>query len=223
MAKPTSLPRWSETVAGVPGTNEVEPTEGKKDTGYGTGGDIPTSGGLNWWMRLVYLWAKWLDSAASIATASALVVRDAAGRARFADPSDVADADTKGARDAAITTALTTALAVSTGALTMGSDWSQGAGTVLKKTAGIVTLTLYAVSGSTATPGVVATLPVGYRPNVDIQCIGQGKLSAAMFNVKTTGVIEFFSYQTSFGGFTGAPSPVGNLTGVLISIAFHVA
>jgi hypothetical protein len=104
MAKPASLPRWSETVAGVPGANEVEPTEGKKDVGYGTGGDIPTSGGLNWWMRLVYLWVKWVDTAASLATASALVVRDAAGRARFADPVDVADADTLGARDAAITT-----------------------------------------------------------------------------------------------------------------------
>lgn len=104
MAKPTSLPRWSETVAGVPGTNEVEPTEGKKDTGFGTGGDIPTSGGLNWWMRLVYLWAKFLDTATSVAAASAIVVRDASGRAAFTDPSAAGDADTKGARDTAITT-----------------------------------------------------------------------------------------------------------------------
>lgn len=106
MAKPTSLPRWGETVGGVVGGNEVEPNEGKKDTGYdapvGGVGDVPTSGGLNWWMRLVYLWAKWLNDAASAATASVLVVRDAAGRARFADPSDVADADTMGARDTAI-------------------------------------------------------------------------------------------------------------------------
>jgi hypothetical protein len=65
MAKPASLPRWSETVAGVPGANELEPTEGKKDSGYATGGDIPTSGGLNWWMRLVYKWLQWLDEVAS--------------------------------------------------------------------------------------------------------------------------------------------------------------
>jgi hypothetical protein len=104
MAKPISLPRWAETVAGVPDTNITEPNEGKKDTGYVTGGDIPTSGGLNWWMRLVYKWIQWVDAAASIATAGVLVVRDAAGRARFADPSDVADADTLGARDTAIST-----------------------------------------------------------------------------------------------------------------------
>jgi hypothetical protein len=102
MAKPISLPRWAETVAGVPDTNITEPNEGKKDTGYVVGGDIPTSGGLNWWMRLVYSWIKWLDGATALATASALVVRDAAGRARFVDPVDVADADTMGARDTAI-------------------------------------------------------------------------------------------------------------------------
>jgi hypothetical protein len=41
-------------------------------------------------------------SATSAATASRLVVRDAAGRAQFADPAAAQDADTKAARDAAI-------------------------------------------------------------------------------------------------------------------------
>jgi hypothetical protein len=92
MAKPISLPRWAETVAGVPDTNITEPNEGKKDTGYVVGGDIPTSGGLNWWMRLVYLWTLWLNEATSLATASALVVRDAAGRTKFAAPATTGDA-----------------------------------------------------------------------------------------------------------------------------------
>lgn len=108
MAKPVQLPRWAETAGGVAAANIVEPNEGKKDLGYTPAvagvGDIPTSGGLNWWMRLVYLWTSWLDAATSLATASALVVRDADGRARFADPADAADADTKGARDTAIGT-----------------------------------------------------------------------------------------------------------------------
>jgi hypothetical protein len=45
-----------------------------------------------------------LDAAASIPTASTLVVRDASGRARFADPSVAADASTKGYVDGQINT-----------------------------------------------------------------------------------------------------------------------
>lgn len=108
MAKPVSLPRWAETVGGVPDANIVEPNEGKKDTGYTPPvlgvGDIPTSGGLNWILWLLYKWIEWVNAAASLATASVLVVRDAAGRFRAADPLDVADVDTLGARDGAITT-----------------------------------------------------------------------------------------------------------------------
>jgi hypothetical protein len=61
MAKPTDLPRWAEEVDGTPATNIVEPNAGKKDLGWTTGGDVPTSDGLNWYMRLVYKWAQWLD------------------------------------------------------------------------------------------------------------------------------------------------------------------
>jgi hypothetical protein len=71
MAKPASLPRWAETGGGTPASNIIEPTSGKKDTGYvtvaaspGGKGDVPTSGGLNWFMRLVYKWCEWLDGIA---------------------------------------------------------------------------------------------------------------------------------------------------------------
>jgi hypothetical protein len=68
MAKPTDLPRWAETSGGTPASNIIEPSSGKKDTGYvtiaesaGGKGDVPTSGGLNWWMRLAYKWIEHLD------------------------------------------------------------------------------------------------------------------------------------------------------------------
>jgi hypothetical protein len=65
MAKPSSLPRWAETAGGAAASNIVEPNSGKKDTGYITGGDIPASGGLNWFMRLIYKWAQWTDAFAN--------------------------------------------------------------------------------------------------------------------------------------------------------------
>lgn len=56
------MPRWAETSDGSPAANIVAPVSGKQDTGFGTGGDIPTSGGLNWWMRWVYKWCEYLDA-----------------------------------------------------------------------------------------------------------------------------------------------------------------
>jgi hypothetical protein len=102
MAKPATLPRWAETAGGVPDANIVAPNAGKMDTGFTVGGDIPTSGGLNWLFNTFLQWVKWLNDSASIATPSVLVARDAAGRARFVDPADAADADTLGARTAAV-------------------------------------------------------------------------------------------------------------------------
>jgi hypothetical protein len=68
MAKPTDLPRWAETAGGTPAANIIEPSSGKKDLGFSTiaespggKGDVPTSGGLNWFMRLAYKWCEWLD------------------------------------------------------------------------------------------------------------------------------------------------------------------
>jgi hypothetical protein len=159
VAKPASLPRWGETVGGVPDGNITEPNEGKKDTGWVVGGDIPTSGGLNWWMRLVYLWVKWVDTAASIATESVLVVRDEAGRARFADPSDAADAATKGWVEAY---APPQPLAIAAGANCVVTSQS-----VAKTSAGIVTISaeIAASPGATSTIGQigVGSVPAATR------------------------------------------------------------
>jgi hypothetical protein len=87
-------------------------------------------------------------SATAAATASRLVLRDAAGRTAFADPSAAQDADTLAARDAAIAAAVASVL-VSATALTDGKagitwNWTQNqTGTRLYKTAsGIVHLYL---------------------------------------------------------------------------------
>ena len=54
------------------------------------------------------VWAALLNAATDAATAATLILRDAAGRAKVADPSADSDIDTKGARNAAITTAIAT-------------------------------------------------------------------------------------------------------------------
>ncbi len=104
MAKPASVPRWAETVGGAAAANIVEPNEGKKDIGYDTGGDIPTSGGLNWILRTLYSWVKWINAGTSAATASTVMERDASGRTKTADPAADTDVDTQGARNTSIGT-----------------------------------------------------------------------------------------------------------------------
>ena len=54
-------------------------------------------------------WATLLNAATNAATAATLMLRDAAGRAKVADPDVDSDIDTKGARNAAITSAIATA------------------------------------------------------------------------------------------------------------------
>lgn len=66
MAKPANLPRWAETVGAVPDGNIVEPNSGKKDTGFVVGGDIPTSGGLNWLLNTILQWLKWVGKGAPV-------------------------------------------------------------------------------------------------------------------------------------------------------------
>lgn len=100
MAKPTQLPRWATDVA-APVT--PEPTEGKKDLGWAVS-EKPPAQYFNWWMKLVYQWIVWVNDAASGIAASVLMVRDAAGRAKVADPAAADDIDTQGARDTAIST-----------------------------------------------------------------------------------------------------------------------
>ncbi len=54
-AKPTQTPEFN-----TDGSNRVEPSSGKKLTGYVAGGDHPTSGNLNWWMYLVYTFCLYI-------------------------------------------------------------------------------------------------------------------------------------------------------------------
>jgi hypothetical protein len=79
-----------------------------------------------------------LDAAASLATVSTLVLRDASGRARFVDPANAADAATKGYVDALIN----------------GADWGESC--VLVATTNIASLTgvATAIDGVTATAGM---------------------------------------------------------------------
>lgn len=54
--KPTILPRWA-----TGGTAQiVEPAEGKKDTGWVPGEQVPAQT-LNWWQRYVGDWLAWLN------------------------------------------------------------------------------------------------------------------------------------------------------------------
>lgn len=71
MAKPADLPEWNSDE-----TNNVEPNAGRKATGFTTGGDVPGSGELNWWMNNVFDWATWLDT---YTAANAKLINDGSG------------------------------------------------------------------------------------------------------------------------------------------------
>lgn len=79
MPKPSTLPRWAETAGGTPAANIVAPNSGKQDTGYATGGDVPTSGGLNWLFNTILAWLKYINSLFETANA-ALEVTGQAGK-----------------------------------------------------------------------------------------------------------------------------------------------
>src|SRR6266498_284574 len=83
MSKPSQLPRWAETAGGTPAANIVAPNGGKQDTGYTTGGDVPTSGVLNWLFNTILAWVKYINGVFETATA-ALEVTGAADRAGVA-------------------------------------------------------------------------------------------------------------------------------------------
>lgn len=93
--------------------------------------------------------------AASAPTASKLALRDAAGRAQFADPAAAQDAATKAYADG---------LVVSTqqGA-TLGTGWSAGTN-LCYKTGKVVTLNIAVQGSASASWSSLATLPAGYVP-----------------------------------------------------------
>lgn len=62
MAKPSSLPRWADTVTGDT-TRVVVPTSGKKDVGWAAA-ERPGGQHLNWLFNLVYQWIYWLTNEA---------------------------------------------------------------------------------------------------------------------------------------------------------------
>jgi len=104
-----------------------------------------------------------LDNAVSAPTASRLVLRDAAGRAQFVDPSAAGDADTKGARDAAILAAPILSWTL----VTVNANWN-GAGTLhyTKGLDGIIRLKGFAAAlAGAANPAF--NLPVGFRPGIN--------------------------------------------------------
>lgn len=56
MSRPSELPTWDTT-----GTNVVEATSGHKADGYGLD-EVPSSGEINWYLQLVYLWVQYLSA-----------------------------------------------------------------------------------------------------------------------------------------------------------------
>ena len=67
--KPTVLPRFAETAAGVAATNIAVPTSGQQDTGWTTG-QAPPSGVFNFLLRYIYDWIQYVRDAVFTATAA---------------------------------------------------------------------------------------------------------------------------------------------------------
>jgi len=133
------LPRWAESLTGTQASNVVGPPAGKQDTGYATGGDIPTSGGLNWLFRWIYKWCQYVAGLTGEALtwtarqtfnggctvpASTPASSDAARRSEV-DAADATEATARADGDAAEATARTAAVAAEATARAAG-DTAEG-------------------------------------------------------------------------------------------------
>jgi hypothetical protein len=140
-----------------------------------------------------------LDDATASPTASKLVLRDASGRAQFADPSADQDAATKAYADSL-------AITSSTGTMTAGAGWDvspSGEAGYLRKTGPLVSLKLHANStgGGTGSLSSIATLPTGFRPISALRFLHGYFINGAdgtepidsLFQIDTSGVIGIFS------------------------------
>lgn len=58
-AKPTTLPRWSETGGGTQSNIIPAPLSGRQDVGFSPGEELPASW-LNWLLNLLYRWSAYL-------------------------------------------------------------------------------------------------------------------------------------------------------------------
>lgn len=137
---------------------------------------------------------------ASTATANALVKRDAAGRAQFADPAANADAATKNYVDGKLATTLT-ALTInglpSTFAAGANAPGFRKLGTGQVVAEGAVDIANLSFSlGQT-----ICTFPAGARPGVGLSflCPGPGNGAAVRLDLTTAGVL-------SYGAAIGTPS-----------------
>lgn len=64
LVRPDKYPRYASTDVVDPTSsvnNVVEPSEAKKDLGHGPLGEFPPRQYQNWFMRMVWKWAKYLD------------------------------------------------------------------------------------------------------------------------------------------------------------------
>jgi len=187
MAKPTSLPRWATDV----GAMITEPTEGKKDSGWAPL-EKPPAQYFNWWQKVVYLWAVYLDGLTNEALTWAAKHTFAAGLASGVAPTAATDVvrknelDSEAASRAAVDAAETAARVAGDNAgmaytnakfpalawtgLTFSSPWGNANASnpfgYWKDAAGVVHLrgaVIPSSSTSDATPWTDA-LPLGYRP-----------------------------------------------------------
>lgn len=163
-----------------------------------------------------------ISQCVSAATANKIMRRDAAGRAKVADGSAADDIATKGQVDAAVTPA--------SGTLTRGTGWSEETtgsfGTVVKKSAGIVTAIFTELNAGSGSFNSVFTLPSGYRPSKLMTFPGWIKSGAndrpAVYFIDTNGILGV--YRVLSGDYyVSSPYPsVANGDRAYGSVSFHV-
>jgi hypothetical protein len=137
-----------------------------------------------------------LAAAVAAAAANKIVRRDAAGRAAFADPSAAGDADTKGARDAAIAAKFPAVTWASFNVNT--TNWTAGTGENVPgyRRNADGTVQFRGTITATATPGSQITfpsgfLPAGYQPKAERSCVVADSTNGARAVViETTGEIS---------------------------------
>lgn len=112
--------------------------------------------------------AQLLAACVAAATANRIMRRDASGRAQVADPSAAADIDTKGARDAAITTAVEGLTDGDAGAFTAFGYWSLSNVRARKMANGLVVFSFLATTTSASANAAICSMNAGYRPGVNL-------------------------------------------------------